>query len=339
LAPLLYANLQPLQLDQPAAAPALATLRTAYKQSALRAMQREGELRRLLDALAARDIHPVVFKGAVLASTIYPSPGCRPMGDIDLWVTHAEMPGAIAALEALGYHLREKEARPHALTQATDGEVQMLPSQPGQGLVELHWGVFAGEWLARTTAIDRTGVRERIAPIALSGRPAFQLAPEDALIQVAVHLGINHQMSVNGLRSLVDIALLVQRRPVDWAVVIQRARAWRVATVTGLALALTQACFDLPELATPVAALAPIGVQRRVLARFVDKQAILEIPDLSSGKVRFAYLLSMTDRRRDSLRLLWRTLWPEAHWLAARYGQTGATVRTRHTLNALRGRI
>jgi hypothetical protein len=55
--------------------------------------------------------------------------------------------------------------------------------------------------------------------------------------------------------------------------------------------------------------------------------------------VRFAYLLSMTDRRRDSLRLLWRTLWPEAHWLAARYGQTGATVRTRHTLNALRGRI
>lgn len=339
LAPLLYANLQPLQLDLPAATPALATLRTAYKHSSLRAMQREGELRRLLDALAARAIQPVVFKGAVLAYTVYPSPGCRPMGDIDLWVTHAEMPAAIAALEDLGYHLREKEARPHALTQATDGEVQMLPSQPGQGLVELHWGVFAGEWLARTTAIDRADVRARRVPVTLSGRPAYRLSPEDALIQVAVHLGINHQMSLYALRSLVDIALLVQRQPVDWAVVVPRARTWRVATVTGLALALTQACFDLPELAAPVAALAPTGIQRRVLARFVDKQTILDRPDLSSGKARFAYLLSATDRRRDSLRLLWRTLWPEAHWLAARYGQVGATVRTRHALNALRGDI
>jgi len=339
LAPLLYANLQSLQLDQPAAAPALATLRAAYKQSSLRAMQREGELRRLLDALAAQDIRPVVFKGAVLAYTVYPSLGCRPMGDIDLWVTHAEMPAAIAALEGLGYHLREKAARPHALTQATDGEVQMHPSQPGQGLVELHWGVFAGEWLARTTAIDRTSVRARIVPVTLSGRPAYQLAPEDALIQVAVHLGINHQMSLHPLRGLVDIALLVQRQPVDWAVVIERACTWRVATVTGLALALTQACFDLPELVAPVAALAPTGIQRRMLARFIDKQTILERPDLASGKARFAYLLSVTDRWRDSLRLLWRTLWPEAHWLAARYGQAGAAVRARHTLNALRGDI
>lgn len=339
LAPLLYANLQPLHLDQPAAAPALAALRTAYKQSSLRAMQREGELRRILDALAARDIRPVVFKGAVLAHTVYPSPGCRPMCDIDLWVTHAEMPAAIGALEGLGYRLREKEARPHALTQATDGEVQMLPSQSGQGLVELHWGVFAGEWLARTTAIDRAGVRQRLLPIALSGRPALMLAPEDALIQLAVHVGINHQMSVNALRSLVDIALLVQRQPIDWAVVVSRARTWRVAAVTGLTLTLVHACFDLQALAAPAAALAPVGVQHWLVDRFVNRQIILTHPDLSSGKARFAYLLCVTDRPRDSVKLLWRTLWPEAHWLAARYGQTGAAMRTQHFLSALQGRI
>jgi hypothetical protein len=167
LAPLLYANLQPLHLDQPAAASALAALRAAYKQSSLRAMQREGELRRILDALAARDISArSSFKGAVLAHTLYPTPGCRPMCDIDLWVAHAEMPAAITALEGAGLSpAREGTHRPHALTQATDGEVQMFPlQQSGQGLVELHWGVFAGEWLARTTAIDRAGVRERIAP-------------------------------------------------------------------------------------------------------------------------------------------------------------------------------
>jgi len=215
----------------------------------------------------------------------------------------------------------------------------MLPGRPGQNLIELHWGVFPGEWLARTAAVDRAGVRSRVRTVTIAAHPALALAPEDALIQLAVHMGINHQMSQSALRSLVDIALLVQRQPVDWAVVVQRARTWRVATVTGLALALTQACFDLPELAAPVTALAPTGVQRRVLARFIDKQTILDRPALASGKARFAYLLSVTDRRRDSLRLLWRTLWPEAPWLAARYGRVGASVRTRHTVNALRGDI
>ena len=137
LAPLLYTALQPLAAKLPAAEPAVQTLRTIYRQAMLSAMQRIGELCRLLDALAAVGIRPVVFKGAALAHTLYPSPACRPMGDIDLWVTEAEMPAAITVLAGLGYCFRAKTQRPHALTQMTDGEVQMLPGQRGQGLVEL----------------------------------------------------------------------------------------------------------------------------------------------------------------------------------------------------------
>lgn len=131
------------------------------------------------------------------------------------------------------------------------------------------------------------------------------MASEDALIQVAVHLSIDHQMSRNALRSLVDLALLVQRQPVAWAVAIQRTHTWRVATVIGLALALTQACFDFPELAAPVAALAPPVPATPGLAR----------SELSLGNARFAYRLTVTDHRRDSLHLLWRTLWPEQQLL------------------------
>ena len=69
LAPLLYSNLQALALNQPHAGPALETLRTAYKHSLLTAMRREGELRYILDGLAAQGICPGVFKGAALAYT------------------------------------------------------------------------------------------------------------------------------------------------------------------------------------------------------------------------------------------------------------------------------
>ncbi len=176
LAPLLYVAVKPLRLPADPASPARQILRMLYRQAAILALQRTAELQRLLAALASVDICPAVFKGAALAHTLYPSPACRPMGDIDLWVSHAEMPTAIAALEALGYHMREKRDRPHALTRTTDGEVQMLAGQPGQGLVELHWGVFPGEWLAHATAVDRDGVRQRLVETRLLQQPARALA-------------------------------------------------------------------------------------------------------------------------------------------------------------------
>jgi len=338
LGPLLYTTLQAQGLLSTCPETIQAQLRAQYKHATLVAMQREGELRRVFAALAQAHIHPVVFKGAYLAHTIYPSPGCRPMGDSDLWVTHNEMPGAVAALEALGYHLHEKADRPHALICDTDGEVQMLPGRPGQNLIELHWGVFPGEWLARTANVDRTGVRSRVRTVTIATHPVLALAPEDALIQLAVHMGINHQMSLHPLRSLVDIALLAQQG-MDWAVVVERARAWRVSAVVGTVLALASDLFALPELASPAAALAPPVWQRRLLRRFVTPETILARPDLSSQKSRFLYLLSVIDRPVDAANLLLRAVWPEPRWLAARYGQTGLRVRVRHAAGALRGQI
>ena len=338
LAPLLYAALQPLAATLPAAEPAVQTLRTTYRQATLLGMQRTAELCRLLDALGAAVIRPAVFKGAALAHTLYPSPACRLMGDIDLWVTHAEMPAAIDALAALGYQMREKERRPHALTQQTDGEVQMLAGLPGQGLVELHWGVFPGEWLAQTTAVDRAGVRSRLVASQLVERPVYLLAPEDALIQLAVHISINHQMTTNVLRSLVDIALFT-RQPLDWALVSQRAAAWRVAAAVGLTLELTQRIFDLPPWPEAIQRLAPQGGQRVALERFVSPQAVIEGQQLSAGRRRFLYLLCVTDRKRDSLRLVKHTLLPDSAWLAARYGRSDWGMRLHHSANAITGSI
>ena len=51
---------------------------------------------------------------------------------------------------------------------------------PGSGLVELHWGVFAGEWLHRAAAVDDGGIRGRAVSVTIAGRPALMLAPEDA---------------------------------------------------------------------------------------------------------------------------------------------------------------
>jgi hypothetical protein len=336
VASLLYVSLQSDARDLPRAQAALETLRASHRQAAFRALRHAAELRQVLDALASVDVCPVVYKGAALAHTLYPSPACRLMGDIDLWVTHEEMPKAISALTALGYRMHEKAHRPHAMTQQTDGEVQMLAGRPGQGLVELHWGVFPGEWIARTTAVDRAGVRSRLVTGQLVGRPAYLLAPEDALIQLVIHISINQQMTRNALRSLADIALSMQQ-PLDWTLIGERASAWRVATATGLTLELTRRLFGLSALPEAAQRLVPQGVQRFALERFVSPQTILDGRRLSADARRFLYLLSVTDRARDSLRLVGHTLWPHRDWLAARYGRSDWRMRMRHAAQSVSG--
>lgn len=314
-------------------------LRSAYYSAAGHAELHTRELADTLDALAAADVTAVLFKGAALAYVAYPDPACRPMGDLDLWLDAEAMPRGRAVLEALGYRTHHKKSRPHALQTNQDGEIQLTGRTPGSGLVELHYGAFAGQWLRRTAVVDRDGIRERIVPVTVAGRRAWTLAPEDAIIQLAVHLAVNHQMAYPGVRGLVDIVLLAQAQPVDWGAVAARARAWRVAATTWLVLGLTDALLGLPAASAAIAGLRPPAIQRWLLRRFANADSLLAGRNITNGPLRFVYQLALVDRPRDAARLLWRALWPENAWLVARYDSAALSVRLRHLLSAARGHV
>jgi hypothetical protein len=297
------------------------------------------ELRTVLQVLDAAGLTPVVFKGAALAHTVYPDPACRPMGDLDLWVEPKEILAARDSLEAAGYRFAARSERPPALMEMYSGEVRLHGPDDATGLVELHFGVFPGEWLRRVAAVDDVAIRVRCQPVEVAGAPAWTLSPEDHLIQIAVHNAINHQLSLSAMRGLVDVVLLARHQPLDWAAVIQRARAWRVATATWLVLALAQDLCGLDEAAVAVMALAPSRLRQKLIGRFANAEALVEMRNLSESRWRYVYLLLMVDRARDAVKLIYRTLWPEADWLQARYGRSDARTRLRHVLNAARGII
>jgi hypothetical protein len=313
-------------------------LRELQMASTVKALLHERELGLVLRALAGADVRPIVFKGAALAHTVYPSPACRPMGDIDLWVTRDEMPRAQRALEAAGYAWRDKERRPLALQAFGDGEVQMHGAGPGQGLVELHWGVFAGEWLKRAAAIDRDAIRRRAKPATLAGQPVLLMAPEDALIQLIAHVAVNHQMSVAALRGLVDI-LLLSEAGVSWDLVTERARAWRLATAAGLVLAWVDALFASPGARGAADALGVPAARRWWVERWMNPNAVLRLKPLRKSRLRLLYQLSLVDRPRDAARLLGRAAWPEDEWLMARYGRRDAATRLQHLAAAVSGTL
>ena len=92
LAPYAFHRLSETHLIERVAEEPRTALGLAYCIGLGRALAWEQELERILIALAAVEITPILFKGAVLAYTAYPSPACRPMGDLDLWLTAKEMP-------------------------------------------------------------------------------------------------------------------------------------------------------------------------------------------------------------------------------------------------------
>jgi hypothetical protein len=291
----------------------------------------------VLPALAAEGIEPIPYKGAALAFLAYEDPAARPMSDIDLWIAAPDMARACAALERLGFERREKRERPLALQSRYDGEVPYAGHRIGVPLVELHWGVFPGEWLQRTTAIDREALRARSRPASLLGHPVRVLAPEDHLIQVAVHAAVTHVYSQAALRCLLDL-VVIARGGIDWPVVVARAREWRLARIVGHALQLTGDLFAQPDFAA--AAHQLLGARRLArLYRQVDPATLLAQRKLDAGLPKWRYLTSAVDRPRERWSLLARSLWPEEEWLGARYGRGGARVRVGHLARALRGRF
>jgi hypothetical protein len=323
-----FANRLPSTLIEP--------LRQQYLFETARSVQREKELARVLSALNTAKVQTVVFKGAALAHTVYPLPELRTTGDFDLWIDLKQMDDAIYSLEQIGYVWREKKSRPHTWQLEREGEIQLFGTGPRHGLVELHYGVFAGEWLYRTACVNSATVRARCQPATIVGQSAWTLAPEDALIQIAVHIAISHSMSATVLRSLMDI-LFLSSHIGDWEQVVSRVHKWRVATPVGLVLQFADDLLRIPVLYPTLTRLKPGAFRRRLIGSFIDHDSIISAKDLTRTKSRFLFLLLLVHRPIDMLRLIYRAFIPERAWLERRYGMFTWNVRLRHFVNALGG--
>jgi hypothetical protein len=314
VAPVLFAALKAKDVTPPPA-PA-ERIRKIYLASAARNTRIFHEVGKILRALQAANIPVIPLKGVWLAEAAYRNIALRGMGDVDLWVPRSQLDAARQVMVSLGYSSRSKADRPQALQDALAGETQMFKT--GAPMVELHWNVFPGEWLRHTARIDEQVIWQRTLPH--QSENVRQLSPEDAIIHICIHLAVNHQMSMPGLRTLLDLDCARQRLNIDWGTVAERARAWRVSTATWLVLQMLTELFGDPERKLPLPDLKPSPLRRGILRSFVSTRNLVEGIKISSGPKRFVFLLALVDRPADALYLIWRALMPDRTWLTLRYG-------------------
>ncbi|MCA9974841.1 MAG: nucleotidyltransferase family protein, partial [Anaerolineales bacterium] len=289
----------------------------------------------LLQAFIAADLDCVLLKGSALALTVYGNGRLRSMSDVDIWIQAADIERAVSIMDEAGFFQNEKTERPRQLQELAQGEIAFYRRDWRRGLVELHWSPFSGWWLQRVTQIDLATLWQRTEPLPQWGVHVRQLSPEDMALHLAVHIAVNHAFQSGMMRALMDIALTALGRGVDWQVVVERAKQWRVATAVYTVLSLLEQLIGVPGVETALAALQPSPLRRRLISRFVSPQWVLAGDDARSNRRRYLLLLLLVDRPRDMLYLIYRTLWPEAAWMQARYGAKPIS-RWRHLWLALR---
>ncbi len=196
----------------------------------LRTIHDLDQLGRVLDGVGSPWL---CFKGPVLSS-LYPHPDLRPYTDLDVLVTPAGLPAAVAALLDAGWPFIEAPAdldrRPLV------GELHLRG--PAGTPVDLHWHPFYRPDHPSRGRLDPAALVAAREPVVVGGRPVptFPLAVH--LVYVCAHAAAG---GGNRLRWLTDVGHLASRASAsDWASVVSLARGWGVRR--SVSIMLDRAC-------------------------------------------------------------------------------------------------
>lgn len=265
---------------------------------------------RLLEALAAENVVPIVLKGAAIAYTHYAEPGLRSRGDLDLLFRRSDLGAAFGVMERLGYRYQR---RPGLLGQ----ELGYLPPPASRAYpLDIHWRPTS--YLLLANVLDYDEIRKNAISITSN---ALGLCAEHALLHACIHL-IKHRASGDALRLLWlhDIRLLAASLDAEaTSLFVELIRAKRVSRICAKALDLVHQLFPTPELQMLIGQCATIR-QNEPSARMLNDAA----PDFLLAD------LAASSNWRHLGASLQDLLFPPGSWLLRLYGK-----RRRHWLTLL----
>jgi len=211
----------------------------------------------LADLLDRVGVPFIVHKGAVLAPLVYPRLEDRPMVDVDILIRPDAWRQVRDAIVSSGYRLPEGAHQEFWLENYFNLSVRS-PEDPASHF-DLHWSLTQeGRY-----HIDTEDLFARAVPYQLGARRLLRLSNEDLLLSLFLHLAY-HYFDAH-LIWLYDMKLVIERLPIDWDLLLRRARRWRLMTVVAFNFAYLEKVFP-GVVPSEVAARARRGIVRRMLA-------------------------------------------------------------------------
>lgn len=272
----------------------------------------------LLQEAAAEGMGLIVLKGAALAETLYPRPGLRPFGDLDILIRPQDAPRVRPLLEHLGYTV--SPAIWDALIEGADMQANFFKhTKRGVVVVELHTDLLSNAFFRGHVTLGADGLWSRVRPARLAGTEALVLGPEDQLLHLCLHLAGHYFFAPQSLR---DIDLLCRTGTLDWPQFTHFAADAHAAPLSFAALSAAATVLETPVPPAVLSDLAPKRGAARMASLASARAADTSPNGAATERLRFPLLWGLLGTARARRSALRRTVFPEGRWLVTHYYHT-----------------
>jgi hypothetical protein len=176
-----------------------------------------GELLRLVRVFQQNDIPIAVFKGAVLAETVYGDLSLREFNDLDIIVHQADLCKAEDILTANRYVAQFPDRDYRSTFLAYHGQYAFSHCETGL-CVDLHWQLSSK---GVAFPVQSAEIWSKLRQMTIAGRKLLTLADDDLVLFLSAH------GTKEGWRRLIwvsDFAELLRRcQKIDWTEIVDRA--------------------------------------------------------------------------------------------------------------------
>jgi len=268
--------------------------------------------RRITEALAARGIRFVIFKGMALVELVYRDLSLRTFRDCDILVERDDLEAAYAILREFGYSPLQYASLQEYLVRDKFG-ANMRHSDGSS--VDLHWAIQGYETRPSDPEIIWRCCR---APQISQQLPGWRMSPELTLINLASHFQVHEYEEIKPLVDFYLAAVTLNER-IDIYELRRTARALRMVQTVELAARLCDRLFPQNPIVGRLAAGSPSPHMRLALAMLTDA-TLLPLDKIRPVERRLRGLICH-GRISSSAKAFRKMLIPKARELEVRFGQ------------------
>ncbi len=282
--------------------------KTSYYQAFAQALFFHEEVKKISASLKPTKTPVMLLKGAYLAHSVYPDPGCRPMSDLDLLVPRDGLDVVEQTLVDLGY-TRAFHSRAHNL--AHDCVLPYTLRRDKRKKIEIHWDLAPP--IGRTDNIKLSEIWQQAIVDRIAGYEALVMRPEDQLIFACAHLA-SDKHCFDRLIWFCDICAIVAKREISWSYVVARSGEFnaRVAVYFALAFARELLRLDIP--AHVLRELKPSTLRTMLFSATMGSRPVLDgVPNYRRSMSRYL----IPDNLEQSAKMLERKLIPMREFVQA----------------------
>ena len=264
-----------------------------YRDAMLQVLALERHLVTLSAALEDAGVELVLLKGSALAHTVYPDPSWRPFADLDFLVRGRDWQRANEVLAERGFRRALPEQR--AGFDVRFGKAAELTGEDGL-TIDLHRTLVVGPF---GLWIDLDELFAGTTSFSLGGCTLRRLDDSSLFLHACIHASLGWWPPL--LMPIRDVAQVASSANVDWDVVSERTRHWRLAVVVRHALQTARDTLgaSVPEEARVVMAIQPRRKERRALEAYTTGRrqrggtAISTLRAIPGARAKAAYVRAL----------------------------------------------